>query len=67
MNAVMQKVEESNYDNKGELAGDKTYSVFGKDKGLMDRDFCIGVHKKLHEIGLTYMLNLKTLKKDLLN
>lgn len=59
MTQVKQEIEEGNFSTTKEKAPPMHYTIFGEDKGLMTRDYCVEVHKKLHEIGLVYMKNLK--------
>jgi hypothetical protein len=56
---VQQEVAEGNFTESGEPAPKKHYTVNGVDKGLMTRDFCVDVHKKLHAMSLVYMKDLR--------
>ena len=57
-----QDVSEGNYSITDEAPKTRNYTVFGKDQGkLMDRDFAISIHRKVHSLSLDYMKNIKKL------
>ena len=67
MQRALQEVEEGNFTESGKKAEPKHYTVFGVDKGLMKRDYCVDIHRKLHAMSLVYMQGLKSLEVKELN